>query len=82
MPLGVDFVWNPSSIPVRYRLILYDSHFQIVYESEAIEENYFTLATLLQPDTYYHWMVHLINEANLITASDLWRFKTEKEITR
>jgi hypothetical protein len=81
VPLGVDFVWNPSSIPVRYRFILYDSHFQIVCESEAIEENYFTLATLLQADTYYHWMVHLINEANLITASDLWRFKTEKEIT-
>lgn len=81
VPLGVDFVWKSSSIPARYRFILYDTHFHIIYESEVMEENYLALPMLLQADTYYHWMVHQINEANLTTASDLWRFKTETQLS-
>jgi hypothetical protein len=77
--IAVDFFWSSSPHPARYKFFLFDSQSKLLFESKLIEENSYKLPMLLNPDTYYHWMVHLFNEANLMTASDLWRFKTEEE---
>ena len=79
--IEADFLWNSSTLPARYKFFLFDSQSKLLFESDFIEENYYKLPMLLKPDTYYHWRVHLFNEANLMTASDLWRFKTEEEHT-
>jgi hypothetical protein len=83
METNIDsaFYWNDSSLPVKYKFFLFDSKINLVYESDFLEQNYFILPMLLDHDVYYHWMVHLFNSAGLMTASDIWRFKTETEKT-